>query len=257
MDICAVANASGQVLEELGLTKLGDRLNLIAYCKSLDSNSHGNTTSINEESNKKRRALLESFLSRKKTTKTSGKPPIKNELSLQQERQMNKIKMKKIHLGWKHFRDQNSVYVLVPLAKGGGSRTVDVPVDINRTELMKMCKDLFFPNEQSIFGASEEMIMDVANFKDEKINETIRIGDRVLPFSISNYMELHKIKTVRIYLRTKKVHVDEDSDDAFEYSPFDYGPEVSDSLLPFPTSKSDKSSPVDMRCLLSSMSCFG
>ena len=232
MDICAVANASDHVLEELGLTKVGDRLNLVAYCKSLDCES-GDTGSINEECKKKKRALLESFLSWKKATKTSQKPPNK-ELSLQQAKQMTKVKTKKIHIGWKHFRDQENTYVLVPLAKGGGSRTIDVPVDITRTELIKMGKDLFFPNEQSIFGASEEMLMDVANFKDEKINESIRIGDRILPFSISNYMELYKIKTVRVYLRTKKVLIDVDSDDTLEDTAFDAGFEVSRSRLHFP-----------------------
>ena len=125
--------------------------------------------------------------------------------------------------------------MLVPLAKGGDSRTIDVPVGITRTELIKMNKDLFFPNEQSIFGASEEMLMDLANFKDEKINESIRIGDRILPFSISNYMELYKIKTVRIYLRTKKVLIDVDSDDTLdEDTAFDAGFEVSRCRLHFP-----------------------
>jgi hypothetical protein len=46
------------------------------------------------------------------------------------------------------------------------------------------------------------MFMDLSNFKDEKINESIRIGDRIMSFNISNYMEAHKIKTVRVYLRT-------------------------------------------------------
>lgn len=68
-----------------------------------------------------------------------------------------------------------------------------------------MCKDLFFPNGQSIFGSSEEMLLDLANFKDERINESIRFGDRVMSFNIGNYMDVHKIKTVRIYLRSKKV----------------------------------------------------
>jgi hypothetical protein len=220
MDICAVANASDKVLEELGLTKAGDRLNLVAYCKSLDINCSGNITS-NEESNKKRRVLLDAFLSRKKSTKTSRNKPANREVSLQQDKQMNKIKTKKVILGWKHFRDEDNAYMLIPLAKGGGSRTVEVPVNITRTELIKICKDLFYPHEQSIFGASDEMFMDLSNFKDETINEGMRIGDRIMSFNISNYMEAHKIKTVRVYLRTKKVSIDLDSDGEIQDGPLD------------------------------------
>lgn len=116
MDICAVANASDKVLEELGLAKAGDRLNLTAYCKSL-GNSSGNIASKKEEYSKTKRALLESFLSRKKVSRTSRKSP-SNELSLQQEKQMSKIKRKKVYLGWKHFQDDHNAYALVPLAKG-------------------------------------------------------------------------------------------------------------------------------------------
>ncbi len=126
--------------------------------------------------------------------------------------------MKKVNLGWKHFRDDKHGYVLVPLSKGGGSRTVEVPVNISRTELIQMCKNLFFLNEQSIFGTSDEMLMDLANFKDEKINESIQIGNCITSCNITNYIEAYKIKTVRIYLRTRKVTIDLDSDDGDDHS---------------------------------------
>ena len=209
MDICAIANASHKVLEELGLTKAGDRLNLIAYCKS-----EANTTCTTlQEANEKKRSLLDAFLTRKKEGKTRNKSSKRSDISLHQEKQMNKIKTKKVHLGWKHFRNEDDAFVFVPLSKGGGSRTVDVPINVCRTDLIKTCKDLFFPNGQSIFGDSDEMLTDLANFKNEKINETIKIGDRIVSFNIANYMEAHKIKTVRIYLRTKKVPLGLDSDD--------------------------------------------
>ena len=91
-----------------------------------------------------------------------------------------------------------------------------------------MCKELFFPNGQSIFGTSEEMLLDLANFKDEKINDSIRFGDRVMSFNISNYMDVHKIKTVWIYLRSKKVDIDLDCNDDFKDRSVDSGPEVSE-----------------------------
>ena len=83
--------------------------------------------------------------------------------------------------------------------KGGGSRTVDVPVTITRFELYQTCKSLFFPDGQSVFGHADDMLLDLTNFKDEKIGDTINVGGNCsVPFNIANYMEAHKIKTVRI-----------------------------------------------------------
>ena len=66
-----------------------------------------------------------------------------------------------------------------------------------------MCKSFFFPDEQSLYGKDDDMLMDVANFKDEKIGDYITVGvDCTIPFNIANYMEAHKIKTVRLYLRS-------------------------------------------------------
>ena len=64
------------------------------------------------------------------------------------EKKREKIKTKKVQLGWKHFREEDNAYVLVPLAKGGGSRTVDVPITTSRFELYQTCKNLFFPDGQ-------------------------------------------------------------------------------------------------------------
>lgn len=78
------------------------------------------------------------------------------------------------------------MYVLVPLSKGGSSRTVDVPVTITRFELYQTCKSLFFPDGQSVFGHADDMLLDLTNVKNEKIGDTIKIA---------NYKEAHKIKT--------------------------------------------------------------
>ena len=79
---------------------------------------------------------------------------------------------------------------------------------LSKFDLYETCKDLFYPNGLSIFGTPDEMIMDLSNFKEEKIDKTITVGGSILPFSISNYMEAHIIVTVRIYLRLKKVCID-------------------------------------------------
>ena len=142
-----------------------------------------------------------------------------NECKTSQEKK-EKIKNKQVHLGWKHFREQDDTYVLVPLSKGGGSRKVDVPVTISRFELYQTCKSLFFLDGQSVFGHADDMLLDLTNFKDEKIGDTINVGGNCsVPFNNANYMEAHKIKTLRLYLRSKKISTD--SDDELACSPFD------------------------------------
>ena len=141
----------------------------------------------------------------KKIKKTS------NDLKPVQEKK-EKIKTRKVHLGWKHFREEDDEYFLVPLSKGGGSRTVDVPVTSSKVDLYLTCKNLFFPNGESLFGKADDMVMNLTNFKDEKIGETITVGDCVVPFNINDYMEAHKMKTVRLYLQSKRLFTDHDSD---------------------------------------------
>lgn len=207
MDAPAVLSAPEGLLEQLGLSKAGDRLNLVAYCKTTHEKPN--------ESQQKKKALLEAFLSRKKMKKSH-----KTKELTSVEKKKEKIKNKQVQLGWKHFREQDDAYVLVPLSKGGGSRTVDVPVTISRFELHQMCKSLFFPDGQSLLGKADDMLMDLADFKDEKISDTITVGaDCTVPFNVANYMEAHKIKTVRLYLRSKLLTTN--SDDDLYHSPFD------------------------------------
>ena len=212
MDVSAVLNASERILEQLGLTKAGDRLNLTAFCKSAQENN-GRPGKPQEDTTTKKKALLEAFLSRKKIKKTS------NDLKPVQEKK-EKIKTRKVHLGWKHFREEDDAYFLVPLSKGGGSRTVDVPVTSSKVDLYLTCKNLFFPNGESLFGKADDMVMNLTNFKDEKIGETITVGDCVVPFNINNYMEAHKMKTVRLYLQSKRLFTDHDSDVELNQSAF-------------------------------------
>ena len=65
MDVSAVLSAPEGFLEQLGLSKAGDRLNLVAFCKT--------TNERPEKSQEKKKALLEAFLSRKKNEPMSVK----------------------------------------------------------------------------------------------------------------------------------------------------------------------------------------
>ena len=81
---------------------------------------------------------------------------------------------------------------------------------MGKFELKKLCKATIFPDEVSPYGKEEDMLMELVNFKDEKIEPTIRVNKVKMPFNVLNYMEDHKIKTVRLYLRTKKIFFDEE-----------------------------------------------
>ena len=61
MDVSAVLSASEGFLEQLGLSKAGDRLNLIAFCKTANERP--------DKSQEKKKALLKIFFSRKKNEK--------------------------------------------------------------------------------------------------------------------------------------------------------------------------------------------
>ena len=197
MDTSAVVHAPEAALEDLGLVRAGDRLNLISFCK--------NETPMKDKA-EKRRALLETFLSSKKDKRLKTNP--KGETSSQGCK--DNMKSKKIQLGWKHYKDEEDKYVLVPLSKGGGSRFVTVSQTMGKRELMNLCKETFFPDGVSQYGKATDMLMDLANFKNEKIESTIFVNKAELPFNVANYMEAYKIKNVRLYLRTKEMFSFED-----------------------------------------------
>ena len=147
MDALAISNASDELLKEMGLSKAGDRLSLKGFCaRHKDEGS-----SQLEGSKNRKRALLEAFLSRKKESK---KPNSKSKSSYSLIRESQKQKMKKVQLGWKHFKEQEQAYTLVPLIKGGGSRVVEMAVSSSKMDIFKTCKDLFFPGGNSIYFKS-------------------------------------------------------------------------------------------------------
>lgn len=160
--------------------------------------------------------------------KTEGKSlfPPKKELNSAIPLRKKSENLKKVQIGWKHFKEEEDAYVLVPLAKGGGSRQVDLPLSTSKWDLLKTCKSLFFPNGKTLFEKEEEMAFDLANFEGGKIEVVVNIGGKERLFNINNYIEAHKVKNVRIYLRSQKV---------LDYSSED------DNLLDMHTSSSSSS----------------
>ena len=204
MDVCAIIQASDNLLDELGLSKVGDRLSLKGFCTKEVERVNDKET---EHSREQKRSYLEAFFLRKKVKKSS----LQNSTTLHGKGDKIQVKTKKIQIGWKHFSEKENKFTLVPLAKGGGSRMVDLPLSSNRLGIMKVSKELFFPNGESFFGNMEDMGFDLANFKDEAIHSSIRSSKGTLPFTLQNYIHTYKAKTVRIYLRSQKSSTSDNS----------------------------------------------
>ena len=68
-------------------------------------------------------------------------------------------------------------------------------------------KLVFFPEGKSVFGNASRMKMSLGDYKYEEITD----GD----FTLMNYVKLHKLSKVRLYLLTKSV---DDIENIFESS---------------------------------------
>ena len=122
MDISAIIIASDNLLEDLGLSKVGDRLSLRGFCTKEVERVHEKEA---EHTREQKRSYLEAFFLRKKVKKPPLQSSSPSDIS-------EKSKSKKIQIGWKHFSEKEHKFVLVPLAKGGGSRMIDMPLSSNR-----------------------------------------------------------------------------------------------------------------------------
>lgn len=132
-------------------------------------------------------------------------------------------------------------YVFVPLSKGGGSRYATMLLSSNRTDVMKLCKSIFFPNGVSHYGKTEGMLFALGNFHNEQMGVTLEVNGKELPFNIGNYMEAFKLKDVRLYLLSKKMTTSsDDSDDGLPPMIMSHDPTSSEGACTAGTSVEDR-----------------
>lgn len=183
----AVAHATDDILGGLGLIKTGDKVSLKAFCQT-----NPGTDEPGESKDSKTRRLLEAFLSRKKKKLQSSKKVVSSHPVMSV-----KEKIRKVQLGWLHWNKKTEKFQSVRMIKGGGSREVDMPLEATVDEITAKSVRLFFPNGSSKFyGKGQSMEFGLANFKTEPIGDTIIIGGSKLPFSLCNYLEVHKTTKV-------------------------------------------------------------
>lgn len=110
-------------------------------------------------------------------------------------------KTRKVELGWIHEGKQ------VRKRKGGGTRTLDVPKESKKVDILQYAKDLFFPNGKNKLGKFETFSHDIVDYQEETIfDDAITVGEL--------YVVL-RMGVLRFYLCTK-AQKDEDDEDCVE-----------------------------------------
>ncbi|XP_048749259.1 uncharacterized protein LOC125661328 isoform X1 [Ostrea edulis] len=103
----------------------------------------------------------------------------------------------KISIGWLHFDIERNKYIQVKLKTGGGSRTVDMPVESSYKEMLEKAINIFFPAGKSPKGRIDKFSCVLGNFTQDLIKED--------GFSLQQYTETSCLSNKpRIYLMTKK-----------------------------------------------------
>ena len=109
---------------------------------------------------------------------------------------------KKIQIGWQHYSENKKRYVSVRLVKGGATRKISVPIQSSYVEVLRIMKEVYFPDGTSTFGDEDVMTFKVGNFKGEEVEEH---------FTLAKYITKYKLTKVRLYLLTRTID-DNDSE---------------------------------------------
>ena len=126
---------------------------------------------------------------------------------------------KKIQIGWQHYSENEKRYVSVRLVKGGGTGEISVPVQSSYVEVLRIMKEVYFPDGKSTFGDEDLMTFKVGNFKGEVEEQ----------FTLAKYITKYKRTKVRLYLLTRTI---DDNDSELLKPVFGNGQDtVSDGLL--------------------------
>ena len=212
MDKSAVLLMSDEQLASMGVSTIGDRLRLKAFCSSGASTSRGPDSSADKQAKIDRvKALLQQSKRDKKSNANSD--------SSSSASKARKKETLKLDFGWKHW--SNGKYKQKRSDRGGGKRRIDVSRDAGYDECLRIAKKLFFPRGLSSEGPEDDMHFVLANYADLPVND---LGDdsESMPFSAGKYKEITGFTLPSIYLLSRSLLSDDDnaSDDSLHESVF-------------------------------------
>ena len=137
-----MVHASDQVLRGLGL-KTGDILSLRAYV------SQNQGSNKDEERKARKASLIEQLLEQKKTSSGGNGTKRKPQLQTGSKKQKHKSS-KKVQVGWMHYNEGQQRYVPVRMAKGGGARDIEMPLDADIEYVKESSASFFFQMARAI-----------------------------------------------------------------------------------------------------------
>ena len=186
MDGAAVLYASDSALEELGVTAKGDLFALRAFCQNKSSEK------VAEKDTLKKKLVEQIFSKRRKKSSALVSRP--------DSREEEKVKTRKVLRGWLHYKPNKRKYVMVRTPDGGGTRDVDLPCDSAKEDIVEYAAGMFFEGGSSKYGAAENMVFNLGNFKCDPISDLTFPDGSTKPFTLSGYFEATKLKKARLYL---------------------------------------------------------
>lgn len=234
MDTEAVKVSKEKDLKELGL-KAGDAIALKAFASSVGTE---------ESTERKRKLLLDICQTSLNTAKKNRKSP-----SSALEASEKPKPTRNVQGGWMHYQSSKSKYTVVRLARGGGTRNISIQLHKTMSDILKIFRETFFPDGENIYGKLSNMVIDIGNFKGDRISDN--------SLTLADYIDQHKLSKVRLYIMTKTKQPVNDfdesaseqnsddvvDDDEFQQSIFHYSllPDLDDMF----TESAENSSRVD------------
>ncbi|KAK3751311.1 hypothetical protein QZH41_007108 [Actinostola sp. cb2023] len=149
----------------------------------------------------------------------------------------------KFEFRWKHAKEGGE-YKLVRMAQCGGIRSKDISRYATADECLKEAQDLFFTDGKSTEGNLDEMVTNIADFKNDVI-------DLMGLFTAEGYKKTHGFRTPRLVLLTKENYI-QVQDSSPQQSSDESEQELETSTWDLPTSPSsdNHSDPIDLDSLI-------
>lgn len=213
MDCEVICNSSTLDLKQMGLEALGDIVALKTFATELCKQGKSEPSNANEK-----RLLLQALLTKsgpkRKSTDSEGGKAAKRQSDIT----IVSVKPRKVLIGWLHYIDEKKKYAPVRVAKGGGSRQVELHLSSNKDDVINLGKTLFFQDGSSGYGSSDNMSFGIANYQQKDLTE-ISVDGVQLPFTLQRYIEQSKLTRVRLYLTSKQDKKDKKEEDPMNNDP--------------------------------------